>query len=56
MCRRSRRHGPLIPAGIQNARSPDFRVLGGTAMSFNGDGTVGILDLLILLANWGPCA
>ena len=23
---------------------------------FDGDGTVGILDLLTLLANWGPCA
>ena len=22
---------------------------------FDGDGTVGILDLLILLVNWGPC-
>ncbi len=22
---------------------------------FDGDGTVGILDLLTLLANWGPC-
>ncbi len=23
---------------------------------FDGDGTVGILDLLTLLANWGACA
>ncbi|MCH8152703.1 MAG: hypothetical protein IH830_10075 [Planctomycetes bacterium] len=23
---------------------------------FDTDGTVGILDLLTLLANWGPCA
>ena len=23
---------------------------------FNSDGTVGILDLLTLLSNWGPCA
>ena len=23
---------------------------------FDADGTVGILDLLTLLANWGPCA
>jgi len=25
------------------------------APDFDGDGTVGILDLLTLLANWGPC-
>ena len=27
----------------------------GDPADFDGDGTVGILDLLTLLANWGPC-
>ncbi len=26
----------------------------GVPPDFDGDGTVGILDLLTLLANWGP--
>ena len=28
----------------------------GGPPDFDGGGTVGILDLLALLANWGPCA
>ena len=28
----------------------------GSPPDFDNDGTVGILDLLTLLANWGPCA
>ena len=27
----------------------------GGPLDFNNDGTVGILDLLALLANWGAC-
>ena len=27
----------------------------GDPPDFDGDGNVGILDLLTLLANWGPC-
>ncbi len=27
----------------------------GDPPDFDGDGTVGILDLLTLLANWGTC-
>ena len=41
----------LKRCGSQDARSPGFRFLRGT--DFNGDSTVGILDLLTLLANWG---
>ena len=28
----------------------------GSSCDLDADGTIGILDLLILLANWGPCA
>ena len=28
----------------------------GLPPDFDGDGTLGILDLLTLLANWGACA
>ena len=44
----------LKRCGSQDARSPGFCGLGGT--DFDGDGSVGILDLLTLLGNWGPCA
>ena len=50
---------PLCPSercGSQDFVCPGFRVLGGTALSFDGASAVGILDLLTLLANWGPCA
>ncbi len=46
-------HGPLIHPGSQDLKRPGIRVLGGT--DFDGDGTVGIIDLLMLLANWGAC-
>ncbi|MCZ6542731.1 MAG: hypothetical protein O6768_03610 [Planctomycetota bacterium] len=39
---------PGVPAG-------GVGVVLVTAWTANGDGTVGILDLLTLLANWGPC-
>ncbi len=28
----------------------------GGPPDFDGDGAVGVLDLLTLLVNWGPCA
>ncbi len=30
--------------------------VGAIPGDLNGDGVVGVADLLILLANWGPCA
>ncbi len=38
------------------ARSARSTLLAGGPPDFDGDGTVGILDLLTLLANSGPCA
>ena len=48
-----RRHPrPADAAGELGA----VRVMAGTADGdFDSDGAVGILDLLALLANWGPC-
>ena len=42
---------PWTPCA-QSARST---VLPGGPPDFDGDGNVGILDLLTLLANWGEC-
>ncbi len=42
-------HPEFGPVGI--LLTPVNRTLG----DLDGDGTVGVLDLLILLANWGPC-
>ncbi|MCZ6811530.1 MAG: hypothetical protein O7D97_05950, partial [Planctomycetota bacterium] len=48
--RRHRRHPRLVHIARQlGLRATDS----GSPPDFDGDGTVGILDLLTLLANWG---
>ncbi len=36
--------------------APWFAAAGGVTGDLDGDGVVGVLDLLILLAAWGPCS
>ncbi len=65
----TRREARVLPGehelktGYQNTRwgsqSITFEAVAGRVYTFFGrraNGTVGILDLLTLLANWGPCA
>jgi hypothetical protein len=49
------REDPLVQLGIVDAAQLDVAVEIGAAADLDGDGSVGIADLLILLAAWGPC-
>ncbi len=41
---------------VYHARNRRGGLFGACPADLDGDGSVGILDLLILLSNWGPCA
>ncbi|MCH8345285.1 MAG: hypothetical protein IH983_15045, partial [Planctomycetes bacterium] len=48
----------IVEAGVDNVRlktSPEGFSCDAIPGDLDDDGTVGILDLLILLADWGPC-
>lgn len=42
--------------GAHNMAAPDVDCPEGIPGDLDGDGTVGAVDLLILLSSWGPCA
>ncbi|MCZ6444589.1 MAG: hypothetical protein O6758_00230, partial [Planctomycetota bacterium] len=46
--------GSVVEAGVDGIRL--FSVDCGVPGDIDGDGSVGISDLLIMLADWGPCA
>ena len=46
---------PLVKIGVVSAARLQMSVLLGAVGDLDGDGVVGVADLLILFAQWGPC-
>ena len=49
--------GPGSPTGLADSLGliTLFRIVVSSCPDFNSDGTVGVGDMLIMFANWGPC-
>lgn len=50
------KENPLVAIGVASAARLTLTVTIGGSADFDGDGTVGTTDLLILLGMWGSCA